>query len=79
MIVEIKHIRNTVKVKSYKREIKNKSRAAIRRYNYKPDIDLIERFNLYLDLCQIIGRREVLIQWINEPRMIESCEFRVYY
>ena len=48
----MKDIRNTDRVKG---SIREDSMAAIRRmYNCESDIDLIEQFNLYLDLCQII-------------------------
>ena len=46
----MKDIRNTVK-----RNIREESMAARRlMYICKSDIDLIEQFSLYLDLCQII-------------------------
>ena len=48
----MKDIRNTYRVK---RNIKEESMAAIRLlYSCESDIDLIERFSLYLDLCQFI-------------------------
>ena len=48
----MKNIRNTVGVK---RNIREESMAAIRLlYNCEFGIDHIERFSLYLDLCQII-------------------------
>ena len=48
----MKDIRNTDRVK---RNIREESMTAIRLvYICESDIDLIEKFSLYLDLCQII-------------------------
>ena len=48
----MKDIKNTDRVK---RNIREESMAAIRLlYIFESDIDLIEKFSLYLDLCQII-------------------------
>ena len=48
----MKEIRNTDRVK---RNIRDESMAAIRLIHIcKSDIDLIEKFYLYLDICQII-------------------------
>ena len=46
MMVEMKDIRNTVRVKSKIRE-NNESMVAIKLFNCESDIDLIEKFRVY--------------------------------
>ena len=76
MIVEMKEIQIV------KRNIREESMAAIRlMYICESDIDLIEQFSLYLDLCQIIEQDKYInsLNSVNKGFTTYSCYTVICY